>query len=123
LKTGSRTLVGGNNGAGLCDAFSIPLFFLTEGPITYPTKSMLTLMKLNRFYAVLICAAFFTSLSARNIDREMLAYVQQFESAYNKEDHNALRTTFIAGSVMFSQNTLTGAEAIAAQYSLQFSIK
>lgn len=74
------------------------------------------------FFVALLCAAFTTSLNAQDVDKEMAAFAQQFQDAYNKEDHATLKTFYTADAVRVAKDgtSITGAEAIGAFWAEQF---
>lgn len=74
------------------------------------------------FFATLLCAACATALNAQDIDKEMASFAQQFQDAYNKEDHASLKNFYTADAtrVAADGSTITGAEAIGAFWEAQF---
>ena len=74
------------------------------------------------FFAALLCAAFTPALNAQDVDKEMATFAQQFQDAYNKEDHATLKTFYTADAVRVAQDgtSITGAEAIGALWEAQF---
>ncbi len=79
-------------------------------------------IKLNFFFAALLFAAFTSASYAQDVDKEMAAFAQQFQDAYNKEDHATLKTFYTtdAKRVAKDGSTITGAEAIGAFWEAQF---
>lgn len=76
----------------------------------------------NLFFTALLCAACTPALIAQDVDKEMTAFAQQFQDAYNKEDHATLKTFYTDDAVRFAQDgtSITGAEAIGAFWEAQF---
>lgn len=74
------------------------------------------------FFAAVLCAAFAPALNAQDVDKEMAAFVQQFQDAYNKEDHATLKTFYTtdAKRVAKDGSIITGVEAIGAFWETQF---
>jgi len=79
-------------------------------------------IKFSLFFAALLCAAFIPALNAQDVDKEMAAFAQQFQDAYNKEDHATLKTFYTADAKRVAKDgsTITGAEAIGAFWEAQF---
>ena len=74
------------------------------------------------FFAILCCAAFTSTLNAQDLDQEMVAFAQQFQDAYNKEDHATLKTFYTDDAKRLAKDgtAITGAEAIGAFWAEQF---
>ncbi len=79
-------------------------------------------MKIFLFFAMLWCATFTPALNAQDVDKEMTAFVQQFQDAYNKEDHATLKTFYTADAKRVAKDgtAISGAEAIGAFWEAQF---
>jgi len=79
-------------------------------------------IKFSPLFAALLFAAFTPTLYAQDVDKEMHAFAQQFQEAYNKEDHAALKTFYADDAVRVAQDgsSITGAEAIRAFWEAQF---
>lgn len=63
-----------------------------------------------------------TTLNAQDVDKEMAAFAQQFQDAYNKEDHATLKTFYTDDAKRVAQDgsTISGAEAIRVFWETQF---
>lgn len=74
------------------------------------------------FFTALLCAAFTPVLNAQDVDKEMAAFVQQFQDAYNKEDHATLKTFYTDDATRVAKDgtSITGAAAIGAFWEAQF---
>jgi ketosteroid isomerase-like protein len=85
-------------------------------------KKVSTMKKGVFFLAALFCAAFTPMLNAQDVDKEMAAFAQQFQDAYNKEDHAALKTFYAADAKRIAKDgsAINGADAIAAFWEAQF---
>lgn len=79
-------------------------------------------IKFSLFFAALFCAAFTPVLNAQDVDKDMAAFTQRFQEAYNKEDHATLKTYYTADAVRVAADgtTITGADAIGAFWEAQF---
>lgn len=73
-------------------------------------------------FAALFCAAFSSTLSAQDVDKEMAAFAQQYQDAYNREDYAALKAFYTDDAVRVAEDgsSITGAEAIRAFLEAQF---
>lgn len=74
------------------------------------------------FFAAFFSAVFTTTLNAQDVDKEMAAFAQQFQDAYNKEDHATLKTMYTTDAKRVAKDgtTTSGAEAIGAFWEAQF---
>ena len=83
---------------------------------------MKKIMQCSLVFATLLCAGFSTTLSAQDVDKEMADFAQQFQDAYNKEDHATLKTFYTADAVRIGSDgsSITGADAIGAFWAEQF---
>jgi ketosteroid isomerase-like protein len=72
--------------------------------------------------ALLLIGAFCSNLNAQDVDKALAAFTQQFQDAYNKEDHAALQTFYTADAVRVDREgkSITGAEQIGAFWAEQF---
>ena len=79
-------------------------------------------IQFNLFFAALLCAACTPALNAQDVDKEMAAFVQQFQDAYNKEDHATLKTFYTDDATRVAKDgtSTTGADAIGAFWEAQF---
>ncbi len=79
-------------------------------------------IKSSLFFAALFCAAFTSNVSAQDVDKEMAVFAQQYQDAYNREDHAALKAFYTDDAVRVAEDgsSITGAEAIRAFLEAQF---
>jgi ketosteroid isomerase-like protein len=72
--------------------------------------------------AALLCLTLATAAQAQDVDKALAAFTQQFQDAYNKEDHATLQTLYTADAVRVDRegNSITGAEQIGAFWAAQF---
>lgn len=86
------------------------------------TTTMKKHIRFSLLFAGLLCAAFTCSLQAQDVDKELAAFAQQFQDAYNKEDHATLQTFYTADATRVAKDgtSITGAENIGAFWAAQF---
>ncbi|MCC6461370.1 MAG: nuclear transport factor 2 family protein [Saprospiraceae bacterium] len=75
------------------------------------------------FFAAFLCAAFAPSLlHAQDVDKELAAFAQQFQDAYNKEDAAALQAFYTDDAVRVAKDgsSISGAANIGAFWAAQF---
>lgn len=73
------------------------------------------------FIALLLCLTTTAKTFGQDVDKEMQEFAQKYQDAYNKEDHATLKTLYTADAKRIAQDTISGAEAIAAQLARQFA--
>lgn len=83
---------------------------------------MIKKTQFNLFFTALLCAAFTPALNAQDVDKEMTAFAQQYQDAYNREDHATLKTFYTDDAVRVAEDgtSISGAEAIRAFSEAQF---
>jgi len=83
---------------------------------------MKKLIHFSHLIFALMLSGFTTTLMAQDVSEEMKTFVQQFQDAYNKEDHNALRQLYTADAKSPGSQgaVLTGQDAIAAYWEARF---
>lgn len=83
---------------------------------------MIKYIRFKLFFAAFLSAAFTCPLQAQDVDKEMATFAQQFQDAYNKEDHATLQTYYTADAVRVASDgtSITGAGNIGAFWAAQF---
>ena len=71
-------------------------------------------------FLLLFCTTFATVTYGQDTDKELLAFAQKYQEAYNKEDHATLKTFYTTDARRIAQDTIVGAEAIRTQLEAQF---
>ena len=71
-------------------------------------------------FLLLFCVDFATVTYGQDTDKELFAFAQKYQDAYNKEDHATLKTFYTADAQRIAQDTIIGAEAISTQLAAQF---
>ena len=73
------------------------------------------------FFTLLLCITTTAATFGQDADKELHAFAQNYQDAYNKEDHATLKTFYTDDAQRIAKDTITGSEAIAAQLARQFA--